>query len=185
MVQTELDLKKKELFQKAARSVAAAAAELTGAGRSVWTAALLCAESRARVGHRLPSSLVRVVERRRDAAVEERLLHGPRVPALEDAGPEDWEPREADVGHELEARLNREFPPDILHFKLVPALDDDGTDAPKVSRPTFVITHRDELSGAFMSKKPRGAFAGLGFTVRSVLLIPGDNQPPLAFKFSA
>jgi hypothetical protein len=49
----------------------------------------------------------------------------------------------------------------------------------------LVITHRDELSGAFMSKKPRGAFAGLGFTVRSVLLIPGDDQPPLTFKFSA
>ncbi len=99
--------------------------------------------------------------------------------------PEDWEKREADTGHELEARLNREFSPDLLHFTLVPALEDDGTDTPKVTRPTLVITHRDELSGAFMSKKPRGAFMGLGLTVRSVLIIPGDDQPPLAFKFSA
>ena len=98
---------------------------------------------------------------------------------------EDWEKREADTGREIEERLNREFPPDLLRFKLVPTLADDGTDAPKVSRPTLVITHRDEFSGAFMSKKPRGAFVGLGFTVRSVLLIPGDDQPPLTFKFSA
>jgi hypothetical protein len=35
-----------------------------------------------------------------------------------------------------------------------------------------------------MSKKPRGIFVGLGLTVRSVLLIPGDDQP-LTFKYSA
>jgi len=98
--------------------------------------------------------------------------------------PEDWEKREADIGHDLEARLNREFPPDVLHFKLVPAMDDDGTDTPKVTKPTLVITHRDELSGGFMSKKPRGIFVGLGLTVRSLLQIPGDDQP-LAFKYSA
>jgi len=98
--------------------------------------------------------------------------------------PEDWERREADVGHEIEARLNREFPPDILHFKLVPAIADDGTDTPKLEKPTLLITHRDEMSGAFMSKKPRGAFVGLGLTVRSVLVVPGDDAP-LAFKFSA
>ena len=81
--------------------------------------------------------------------------------------------------------MNREFSPDLLHFTLVPALEDDGTDLTKVAKPTLVITHRDELSGAFVSKKPRGAFMGLGLTVRSVLIIPGDDQPPLSFKFSA
>lgn len=98
--------------------------------------------------------------------------------------PEDWEKRETDVGHEIEARLNKEFPADVLHFKLVPAMEDDGTDTPKVAKPTLVITHKDELSGGFMSKKPRGAFVGLGFNVRSALIIPGDDQP-LTFKFSA
>jgi hypothetical protein len=98
--------------------------------------------------------------------------------------PEDWEKREAEVGKEIAERLNREFPADILHFALAPALSDDGTDTPKVERPTLVITHRDELSGAFMSKKPRGAFVGLGLTARSSFVIPGDEQP-LVFKFSA
>jgi hypothetical protein len=98
--------------------------------------------------------------------------------------PEDWEPRENAIGHEIEARLNKEFPPDILRFKLVPAMTDDGSDFPKVSKPTLVITHRAELSGAFMSKKPRGVFVGLGMTVRSAFVIPGDEQP-LNFKFSA
>jgi hypothetical protein len=98
--------------------------------------------------------------------------------------PEDWEARENEVGHAIEARLNREFPPDILHFKLVPAMADDASDLPKVTKPTLVITHRAELSGAFMSKKPRGVFVGLGMTVRSAFIIPGDDQP-LNFKFSA
>lgn len=98
--------------------------------------------------------------------------------------PEDWEARESEIGREIEARLNQEFPPDILHFKLVPAMPDDGSDFPKVNKPTLVITHRAELTGAFMSKKPRGVFVGLGMTVRSAFVIPGDDQP-LNFKFSA
>jgi hypothetical protein len=98
--------------------------------------------------------------------------------------PEDWDARENDVGNAIAARLNREFSPDILRFKLVRAMPDDGSDFPKVSRPTLVITHRAELSGAFMSKKPRGVFVGLGLMVRSAFIIPGDDQA-LNFKFSA
>jgi len=98
--------------------------------------------------------------------------------------PEDWERREAEFGQEIAARLSREFPPDVLSFKLAPAIEDDGSDTPPVKKPTLVITHRDEFSGAFMSKKPRGAFVGLGVSVRSAFIIPGDDQP-LAFKFSA
>ena len=98
--------------------------------------------------------------------------------------PEDWQQREQVIGREIETRLNREFPADVLRFKLVPAFADDGTDTPKVDQPTLVITHTSQMSGAFMSKKPRGAFVGLGFTVRSAFIIPGDDQTQ-SLKFSA
>jgi hypothetical protein len=186
LVQAELELKKKELFQKAARSFAAAAQPSTPGLVGVFGRLLFYSQQHGpevEIAFRRRSS-----ESSKDAETQlskSAYFMGPEFLPSRYFRPEDWQPREEDVGHELEARLNREFAPDILHFKLVPAMEDDGTDAPKVSRPTFVITHRDELSGAFMSKKPRGAFAGLGFTVRSVLLIPGDDQPPLTFKFSA
>jgi hypothetical protein len=186
LVQAELELKKKELFQKAARSFAAAAQPTSPGLVGVFGRLLFYSQKHGpevEIAFRRRSS-----ESSKDAETQlskSAYFMGPEFLPSRYFRPEDWEAREEDVGHELEARLNREFAPDILHFKLVPAIEDDGSDAPKVSRPTFVITHRDELSGAFMSKKPRGAFAGLGFTVRSVLLIPGDDQPPLTFKFSA
>jgi hypothetical protein len=186
LVQAELELKKKELFQKASRSFAAAAQPSTPGLVGVFGRLLFYAQKHGpevEIAFRRRSS-----ESSKDAETQlskSAYFMGPEFLPSRYFRPEDWEKREEDTGRELEARLNREFAPDILHFKLVPALEDDGTEAPKVSRPTLVITHRDELNGAFMSKKPRGAFAGLGFTVRSVLLIPGDDQPPLTFKFSA
>jgi len=186
LVQAELELKKKELFQKASRSFAAAAQPTTPGLVGVFGRLLFYAQKHGpevEIAFRRRSS-----ESSKDAETQlskSAYFMGPEFMPSRYFRPEDWEKREEDTGRELEARLNREFAPDILHFKLVPALDDDGSDVPPRSRPTLVITHRDELSGAFMSKKPRGAFAGLGFTVRSVLIIPGDDQPPLTFKFSA
>lgn len=186
LVQAELELKKKELFQKAARAFAAVAQPTSPGLVGIMGRLLFYAQSH---GPEVDIAFRRrSAESSKDAEAQlskSAYFMGPDFFPSRYFRPEDWEKREADVGQELEARLNREFSPDLLRFKLVPALEDDGTDAPKLSRPTLLITHRDELSGAFMSKKPRGAFAGLGLTVRSVLIIPGDDQPPLSFKFSA
>jgi hypothetical protein len=186
LIESELGLKRAELFQKAARSFAAVAQPstpgLVGAiGRLLFYAQKHGPEAR-------------IVFRRREAEsskdAETQLqksayFMGPEALPSRYFRAEDWAPREADVGRELEERLNREFPPEILRFKLAPAIEDDGTDVPKLDQPTLLITHRTEMSGAFMSKKPRGAFVGLGVMVRSVLIIPGDDQQPLSFKFSA
>jgi hypothetical protein len=186
LIQPEIDQKKKELYQKAARAFAAAAQPTTPGLVGIFGRLLFYAQTH--------GPEVQIAFRRRGAEsskdAEAQLMKsayfmGNDFLPSRYFRPEDWDAREADTGHELEERLNREFPPDVLHFKLVPTLEDDGTDAPKVTKPMFIITHRDEFSGAFMSKLPRGAFVGLGFTVRSVLLIPGDDQPPLTFKFSA
>lgn len=185
LVQKELEQKRAELYQRVVRSFAAAAQPSTPGligfvGRLLFHAQKHGPE-------------VNVAFRRREAEASKdaeaqltksAYFMGPDALPSRFFRPEDWARREAVIGDEIVARLNREFPADLLRFTLVPAIPDDGTDTPKVERPTLVITHRDELSGAFMSKKPRGAFVGLGLTVRSTFLIPGDDQP-LVFKFSA
>ncbi len=185
LVRAELELKKGELFQKAARSFAGAAQPSTPGLVGFFGRLLFYARKHG------PEVEIRFRRRPTDSAKDAEVqlqksayYLGPDSLPSRFFEPADWEPRELTVGKEIEARLNREFAPDILAFKVGPSLEDDGQDLPKVSRPTLVITHRAEMSGAFMSKKPRGAFVGLGFMMRAVLVIPNDDQP-LNFKFSA
>jgi hypothetical protein len=185
LVAKEIEQKRQELYQRVVRSFTAVAQPATPGLVGVFGRLLFYAQKH--------GPEVQIVFRRRlaDSSKDaETQLSKSAYYVTNDMQPsryfrpEDWERREADVGHEIEARLNREFPEDVLHFKLMPAIADDGTDTPKLDKPTLLITHRDEMSGAFMSKKPRGAFVGLGLTVRSVLVIPADDAP-LSFKFSA
>jgi hypothetical protein len=184
LIKPEIEVKKQELFQKAARSFAAVAQPTTPGLVGFFGRLLFYAQKNG------PEVEIAFRRRPTDPKKAEDDLHKSAYFLGADSmpsrffRPEDWELRENDIGRELEARLNKEFAPDILRFKLVPALPDDGTDFPKVQKPTLVITHRAELSGAFMSKKPRGVFVGLGLMVRSAFIIPGDDQP-LNFKFSA
>jgi hypothetical protein len=184
LVQKEIDLKRAELYQKAVRSFAAVAQPATPGlvgffGRLLFYAQKHGPEVRIAFRRRLPD-----LKDAETALGKSAYFMGPEQLPSRYFRAEDWEPRELAIGREIEARLNREFPPDILHFKLVPALADDGSDTPKVEQPTLVITHTSQMSGAFMSKKPRGAFVGIGFTVRSVFVIPGDDQTQ-NLKFSA
>lgn len=185
LVQKEIEQKRAELYRRAVRSFSAAAQPSTPGLIGFVGRLLFYAQKHGPEVH--------IAFRRREAESSQEAeaqlaksayFMGPEALPSRFFRPEDWERREAVIGAELAARLNREFPPDMLRFKLVPALADDGSENPKVTTPTLVITHRDAMSGAFMSKKPRGAFVGLGLTVRSVFAIPGDDQP-LVFKFSA
>jgi hypothetical protein len=184
LIRAEVEVKKQELFQKAARAFAAVAQPSTPGLVGFFGRLLFYAQKN--------GPEVEVAFRRRatdpndaEAALQKSAYYlGPESMPSRFFRPEDWEAREKDVGEAIAARLSKEFSPDILRFKFAPVMADDGSDFPKVSRPTLVITHRAELSGAFMSKKPRGVFVGLGLTVRSAFIIPGDEQP-LNFKFSA
>jgi hypothetical protein len=185
LVKRELEQKRAELYQRVVRSFSAVAQPSTPGLIGFMGRLLYYAQKH--------GPEVNIAFRRREAEgsqdaeaqlTKSAYFMGPDTAPSRFFRAEDWERRERAIGLELAERLNREFPADVLHFTVVPALPDDGTDNPKVTSPTLLITHRDELSGAFMSKQPRGAFVGLGLTVRSVFLIPGDAQP-LAFKFSA
>jgi hypothetical protein len=185
LVGAELARRKSELYQKAARSFASVAQPATSGlvgffGRLLFYAQKNGPEVEIRFRRRPTESA-------KDAEVQlqkSAYFLGPDSLPSNFFQAEDWEPRETETGKEIQERLNREFPPDILRFVLAPAMQDDGQDPPKVTKPTLVITHRTEMSGAFMSKKPRGAFVGLGVMTRAALIIPNDDQP-LNFKFSA
>jgi hypothetical protein len=185
LVQDQIDARRKELYQKAAKSFAAVAQPTTPGlvgffGRLLVYAQQHGPEVEIAFRRRMP-------ETTKDA--EGQLMRSAYYLGADSLpsrylGLDSWEPRERAAGEEIAARLNREFPPDILQFKLAPVMADDGSDFPKVKKPTLVITHRAEMSGAFMSKHPRGVFVALGVMIRAAFIIPGDDQP-LNYKYSA
>ncbi len=91
--------------------------------------------------------------------------------------------REERYGREIVERLQALFPAEIARFELGPTSEDPSEDLPKVDVPTLLFTYRHELSGAYMSRKPRAAFAGVGLFVRANFLLPGDAQD-LSFKYT-
>jgi hypothetical protein len=92
--------------------------------------------------------------------------------------------REEPSGKEIQATLQQGFSPDLLKFELGPPLDDSGEEDPKVSVPSVIVTHRTELSGAYLMKRPRAALTGVGVLFRVVFAIP--NDPTIyAYKYSA
>jgi hypothetical protein len=185
LIQKEIDLKRAEIYQKVARSFAAVAQPTTPGLVGFFGRLLYYAQKHGpdvKIAFRRRASDSTTVE---TALTKSAYFMGPDELPSRYFRPEDWQRREQRYGEEIAARLNREFPPDVLHFTFVSAMADDGSETPKVTEPTLVITHNTQMSGAFMSKKPRGAFVGLGFTVRSALIIPGDDQPPLSTKYSA
>ncbi|HKY40078.1 MAG TPA: hypothetical protein VJN18_29285 [Polyangiaceae bacterium] len=185
LVQAEIDARRKEIYQRAARSFAAVAQPTTPGlvgffGRLLFYAQQHGPEVEIAFRRRMP-------ETTKDA--EGQLMRSAYYLGADSLpskylGLDSWEPRERVVGEEIAARLNKEFPPDILHFELAPVMPDDGSDFPKVKKPTLVITHRAEMSGAFMSKRPRGVFVALGVMIRAAFIVPGDDQP-LNYKYSA
>ncbi len=94
------------------------------------------------------------------------------------------EPREANVVAALRERFEKAFPKDMLSLEPGPALEDESNTTPTVQVPTLIITHRTELAGVFLSRKPRGAFVGLSVQYKARMLIPSDAAT-LDFQHSA
>jgi hypothetical protein len=91
--------------------------------------------------------------------------------------------REERYGREIVERLQSLFPTEIARFELGPTSEDASEELPKVDVPTLLFTYRHELSGAYMSRKPRAAFAGVGLFVRVNFILPSDSQD-LSFKYT-
>ena len=88
------------------------------------------------------------------------------------------------AGKELAAELNQAFPPDLVRFELGAPVPDGPDDKVEFKEPTLLVSYRLEISGAFVTKKPRAVFAGVGFLATSALTIP-DKGAPFETKDSA
>jgi hypothetical protein len=93
-------------------------------------------------------------------------------------------PREASSGKELQATLSQAFSPDLVEFEIGAPLEDNGEEDPKVSVPSVIVTHRTEMSGAYLMKRPRAALTGIGVLFRVVFALPNDPAV-YAYKYSA
>jgi hypothetical protein len=90
-------------------------------------------------------------------------------------------PREAAMAAALVSELSLHFPRDLVNAQAGPALEPAAE--PKASVPTILISYHTEFSGAFPSRKPRLALAGIGVLTRISFDIPGDPEP-LLFKLT-
>lgn len=90
-------------------------------------------------------------------------------------------PREAAAAALLISALNEHLPRDLLDAKAAPALE--ATDDPKPGVPTLLVTYHTEMSGAFLSRKPRMALSGIGLIAKAAFEIPGDPEA-LSFKLT-
>jgi hypothetical protein len=98
-------------------------------------------------------------------------LDGPLVRAAEER-----------AGKELCAALGKLFPQDLVRFSVGPALP--GASTPEFDKPTLLVSYRLEISGVFVSKKPRAVYSGVGLMSDSSFSVP-DKEPPYTFKHQA
>jgi hypothetical protein len=90
--------------------------------------------------------------------------------------------RETAAANQLADALNPLFPPDILKLEPGDTLTDAGP-IPAATEPTLYVEYLPEMSGGYMSPKPRGVFVGVGMMFKTSFRIPGDEQP-LESKYS-
>jgi hypothetical protein len=102
-----------------------------------------------------------------------QYLTGPSVRAAEQQAAKD-----------LAAELGEVFPADLVRFESGPPVPPGPEEHVAFKEPTLLITYRLEISGAFVTKKPRAVFAGVGFIATSALSIP-DKGAPYEMKDSA
>jgi hypothetical protein len=88
--------------------------------------------------------------------------------------------REALAGPLLVGALQSLFKPEIVRFELGETLPDVAADErppelPQPLVPTLFIEHRTELSGGFVTAKPRGIFLGAGIFFDTLFVLPGED----------
>jgi hypothetical protein len=90
--------------------------------------------------------------------------------------------REKSAGDQIVGAMNPLFPPDVLRLELGDTITDAGP-VPVPTEPTLYVEYLPEMSGGYMSPKPRGVFVGVGMMFKASFQIPGDTQP-IEFKSS-
>ncbi len=90
--------------------------------------------------------------------------------------------REQRFGKEIIERLQQALPAEIVKFELEPTIEDASEDMPQVDVPTLLFSYHNEVSGTYISRNPRGVFAGVGIYLKVHFVLPSDNDP-MFFKY--
>jgi hypothetical protein len=106
-----------------------------------------------------------------ERSLPRHYLQGPPVRAAEER-----------AGKDLCAALGKLFPPDLVRFSVGPALP--GSATPDFNEPTLLVSYRLEISGVFVSKKPRAVYGGVGWLGEASFSVP-DKEPAYVFKHQA
>jgi hypothetical protein len=93
------------------------------------------------------------------------------------------EPHEKAAGRRIVEAFQKRFPKDVVSFELGPRVGDEHDAPPKVLAPTLFVEHKTQLSGGYLSSRPRGVFVGAAFLFEVEFVLPkGDAK--VAFKYS-
>src|SRR5690606_7708923 len=114
-----------------------------------------------RVEIRFRRALGSSVERAEKQLKKSRLFAGEASLPAQYFDAEHAEPREKRVLEAFLTRLSQLFPKDVLSFEAAPALPESDEELPKVAVPTLLVTHRTEMKGAYLSRKPRATYTGI------------------------
>jgi hypothetical protein len=91
---------------------------------------------------------------------------------------------EEKAGTALAQKLGALFPADLVSVSLAKPIEGEAEGEPTFPEPTLIIAYRLETSGAFVSKKPRAVFTGVGLIADSVFTLP-DKGPSIELKHRA
>lgn len=87
------------------------------------------------------------------------------------------------AGQRIVAAFQELFPKDMLDFSLGEKIGQDVEEAPTPEVPTLFIEHRTQLSGGYLSSRPRAVFVGAAFIFEAFFVLPGESSAP-ALKYS-
>jgi len=85
--------------------------------------------------------------------------------------------REITTAKTIVSRFAAAFPEDMLSFEVGAPVTDSEGQLPPSKIPTIFIEHSVEMSGAYLSAKPRGVFVGLGMIFDVTFRIPDEGKP--------
>ncbi len=84
--------------------------------------------------------------------------------------------REKKLLETVQARLQKEFPKDVLTFELAPLPEKENEELPEIKVPTLTFSHREKLSGGFVGGMPKAMYMGVALLMSAEAEIPGSDQ---------
>jgi len=83
------------------------------------------------------------------------------------------------------AKLQPEFPEEILKFEPQPLPKDANEALAEPTVPTLTFVHKEKLSGGYVGGNPKAMYLGLAMTMTAFAHLPGSAEPAMRYDWSA